>query len=43
MAEHHILLIMAIGLGVAGAAIALALIFKPDALTCKEKNCEREG
>ena len=42
MAEHHILLVMAIGLGLIGASIALILILRPDALDCKE-NREREG
>ena len=37
MAEHHILLILAIGLAAAGAVIGLMLIVRPNALTGKEK------
>ena len=41
MAEHHILLILAIGLGALGLGIGAVMIFKPDALGSKER--EREG
>jgi hypothetical protein len=43
MAEHHFLLIMAIGLGAAAIAIGAVMALKPDALAQREKKREREG
>ena len=42
MAEHHILLALAIGLGALGIGIGAVMLLRPDALDCKEKR-EREG
>ena len=43
MAEHHILLALAIGLGALGIGIGAVMLLRPDALAASKEKREREG